>query len=495
MIALHRGLWYMGGKSRVLEGPLSRAIEEEAPSGSTVVDLMSGSGVVAAYCANGRRTFANDVEPYAWMIARSLIEHDEESKGEFLRRVDPRRDLSEAYERNFEELSRYYREPLRVEDRLLERFAAGERGARWCAEYRRFLEEPGSVYGAPPLDGARLYAAAAPLLREESVRRYREDPRREPACLATAYYANVYFGLRQAIAIDSIACAIGAPGRGHTLRERKRVHYLSALLHAASFSTSGTSHFAQPRHLSKDSELLAMARRRTADIFSRFEECSRDLLETVRRTTYVPGNEAFCSEYRAFLEPAEAGDGRSPRTPAFRFPAEVDLVYFDPPYTADHYSRFYHVLDVLVEYDYPPLERDRSGGVVRGRYPAIERRFQSAFAKRRSVEGEFRTVIRASAAAGAKLIVSYASPTGLLLEEYAKRHPGTDPVRLLEALCREAYDEVATEREPVLHSGQGDKNREVEELVIICKKPRVEPRLVARRPSARGPRQSRKRAW
>lgn len=479
MIALHRGLWYMGGKSRVLEGPLSRAIEEEAPRGTTVVDLMSGSGVVAAYCADGRRVFANDVEPYAWVVARSLIEHDEDSKGAFLRSVDPRRDLSEAYARNFEQLSRCYREPLEVEDRLLERFAAGERGSRWCAEYRRFLEEPGSLYGGPPLDGARLYAAAAPLLREESVRRYREDPRRAPACLATAYYANVYFGLRQAIAIDSLASAIGAPARGDPLRERKRVHYLSALLHAASFSTSGTSHFAQPRHLGKDSELLAVARRRTADIFSRLEDCSRDILETVRRTSYVPGNEAFCSDYRAFLERAEAGDGRSPGAPAFRFPGEVDLVYFDPPYTADNYSRFYHVLDVLVDYDYPPLETDRSGRVVRGRYPAIERRFQSEFTKRRAVEGEFRTVIRASAAAGAKLIVSYASPTGLLIRRYAERHPGTDPVARLEAVCREAYEEVATEREPVLHSGQGDKNRAVEELVIVCRKPR----------------HSRKRAW
>ena len=29
------------------------------------------------------------------------------------------------------------------------------------------------------------------------------------------------------------------------------------------------------------------------------------------------------------------------------------VVYADPPYTRDHYSRYYHLLDTLLLYDYP----------------------------------------------------------------------------------------------------------------------------------------------
>ncbi len=293
MPTLHRTVWYMGAKARVLEGPLSGVIEREVRPGGTIVDLMSGSGIVAAFSADGHRVFANDSEAYAHTIARSLIEHDETSKPGLLDSVSPREDLGRAYERNVSALADLYAGPLAVEDRLLRRYAGGERDRPWCEEYREFLREPGSVHGDPVGDGSNgarsLYAAAAPLLSEASIRRYRGEPGRAPACLVTAYYSNIYFGLRQSLQIDSLRHAILSLDGSGDLAERKRVHYLSALLHAASFSTSGTSHFAQPRHLTKDSEVLAMANRRLADIFDRLEESSRDILETVGSTTFVPG--------------------------------------------------------------------------------------------------------------------------------------------------------------------------------------------------------------
>src|SRR5439155_11172459 len=47
-------------------------------------------------------------------------------------------------------------------------------------------------------------------------------------------------------------------------------------------------------------------------------------------------------------------------------------VYVDPPYTKLQYSRYYHVLNTLLRYNYPPCE-----GV--GRYPPRSDRFSSKF--------------------------------------------------------------------------------------------------------------------
>jgi len=196
-------------------------------------------------------------------------------------------------------------------------------------------------------------------------------------------------------------------------------------------------------------------------VLETFSEMSRRILLAVLATTHRSGNRAFLGDWRCL------GDARR----GFDLPSSPSLVYFDPPYTADNYSRFYHALDVIARNDYPPLEKDAAGKPVRGRYPQIGTRFQSGFARASAVEDEFRKVIAACAASGAKLVISYSSPTGLLLKRYAKMG-AADPVRELERLCLEAYRDVSTERHKMVHSGQGDSNIPVEELVVFCSRPR-----------------------
>ena len=449
--------WYMGAKARLLPvlGPL---FEREAPSGGTILDLMSGTGIVAAHCARKFRIFANDASDAAWIAARSFIEHDPRRKTAFARAVDGMQELSGSCARNLEALAAAYEAPLSREKDLLDRFERDGPGEGWSREYREFLEERGSLYGEA--GESDLFSGSANLISEDAIGARMQDAALRPACLVTAYWGNVYFGLRQSIEIDSIRAAIQEV-TGGPAEEARRAHYLSALLHAASISTSGTSHFAQPRHLTKPSELAAMAARRSRSVLETFSEMARRILLAVLSTRHRAGNRAFLGDWTAL------GDERR----GFDLPSSPDLVYFDPPYTADNYSRFYHVLDVIARYDYPPLERDAAGRPVRGRYPAIAKRFQSGFTRTGGVEGEFRRVIAASAASGARLVISYASPTGLLLKGYAKRG-AADPVRELERLCLERYQEVSTERHRMVHSGQGDSNIPVEELVVLCRRPR-----------------------
>ncbi len=458
----------MGAKSRVLDGFLDRVVTKAVPAGGTIVDLMSGTGVVATFCANRYRVLANDVQKYSQVIASSFIEHDESTKEEFLARLSPQRDLRQVYDSNVSELTRRLGGLLDEEDELLRIADAKGADGAWCRRYRAFLERS----GAGDFDGltAGGHEDRAWPFDSALIERYRSGANRTPACLTTAYYGNLYFGLRQAVVIDSIRAAIAELDGEARFASRTRNHYLAALLYAASTSTSGTSHFAQPRHLRKDSELRAMAQRRQSCVWSIFLNASEEIKNSVARTSFRPGNRATARTYSEFfanspdVSNAAAGTGYVP----FEFEVTPDLIYLDPPYTADNYSRFYHVLEVLVTYDYPPLATDAHGRTLRGRYPSLEKRFQSEFCRNSDVEDAFRRVIFGAAGVGSKLVISYSSPTGLLLKQYARRYPGEDPVTRFAALCEEAYQDVSVLRKPMMHSGQGDSNLAIEELLLVC---------------------------
>lgn len=62
----------------------------------------------------------------------------------------------------------------------------------------------------------------------------------------------------------------------------------------------------------------------------------------------------------------------------------VDLVYMDPPYSTANYSRFYHIPETLVRYDYPSCD---SKGCYRND------RHKSNFSNPRLVNAEFESGI------------------------------------------------------------------------------------------------------
>jgi adenine-specific DNA methylase len=401
------------------------------------------------------RVISNDVQSYSAVIARSLIGHSPKTRDDFLAAVDPEADLARAYQENYDRLARYYEAALELEADFLKTYEAGRADDSWSVGYREYLRTAAELYpGVGSGSIAEPFRSAEPLLRA------RAGAGDSPACLATTYYSNVYFGLRQSLQIDSLRAAIEALDERDPWRESKRTHYLSALLHAASVSTSGTSHFAQPRHLAKDTELQAMAGRRLTDIRDSLVEYSAAIAQTVRETVFAEGNQVFNSDYRELLDE----DG------VFELPEGPGLVYLDPPYTADNYSRFYHVLEVLTRYDYPELKRGRSGELLRGRYPVLAHRFRSDFCSPTKVEDEFRMVLGAVSGSGAKLVISYSSPTGLLLKEFS-RQGSSEPLDRLRRMCGEFYESVEILKRPMMHSGQGDSNIAIDELLVVCGRP------------------------
>ncbi|MCO5167473.1 MAG: DNA adenine methylase [Planctomycetes bacterium] len=484
----------MGVKTR-LTAEIQAAVARACPRAGSVLDLMSGTAVVAQTLAATHRVVANDVQAYAAAIARAYLVHTDPVR--LARALDVERDLGAAYRSNHAALLERLTPAVALEDAFVEAhglapdaadphagpvfpapsapadLARARRGlprdpAGLAAAYRAFALQGtpafGEVADAAVVDGP--FRGAADLFARATVEARRADPRLRPYLLATVYYPNVYFGLRQAIAVDSLRCAIDAL-EGPLARE-KRAHYLAALLHAVSVSTSATSHFCQPRGLSSDAEVHAVLARRALSVPSRLAAYSREIAATCAATRYRPGNAVLSEDWRAVLGP-RWGD------------VQADVVYADPPYTADHYSRFYHALEVLTRYDYPVL-KTVDGRLTKGRYPALGARHRSGFCVRRQVEAEVADLVRLTAARGAALVLSYGEENGLLLRTW--RDAGcsrAEALRRLERLAAASYGDVSLERKPLLHSGQGDSNHTVTELLLVARRPRS-----ARRRARRG---------
>ncbi|GIW73197.1 MAG: hypothetical protein KatS3mg102_2739 [Planctomycetota bacterium] len=429
----------MGVKTRLLDrlegaiAPLLAAAEAQRPGEPVLLDLFAGTGVVGARLAERARVVACDVQAYAAVLAAS--------------RLLPVTGLEAALRAALGRAARA-------------RTALQLRYAQALARERALLPAAaaGGTAGGRPRSRAAARAALVAYRRAVLAEAASHQPECEvaardadgfPPCLLTAYYRNVYFGVEQAIELDALRYGI----EGET-EPRRRQALLAALLYAASRATSATAHFAQPRALGRLREVRALARRRTIQVRRLFVARARVLAaeaEQARLLQRSEANEVHCVEYRQLL--ARWGERR------------LDVVYADPPYTADNYSRFYHVLETLVRYDYPPLER-RGGRLLKGRYPVRARRHQSRFCSPATVEQEFRTVCGFAAGRGAALVWSYSASNGLLVRAcYGGR---LEPLR---ALLREYFGEVRLQRCRMRHSGAGSRNHDAEELIAVCTRP------------------------
>lgn len=456
-----RTLWYMGAKTRLCPEFIEGAAADLLPEGGTFLDLCAGTAAVARYLAPRYRVLANDVQGFSSVVARAHLEGGERWR-QALEFLEPEADLRRALDGNLRALERLMPGALENEASLLPRviheLAARADETPASDAYRDLvaatpepLIEPLSEPRTKVDPRYRLLGEGMPgLLRDR-----RRDPSAIPYALVTAYAGNVYFGLRQSITIDSLRRAIDAIPETDAFAAEKRTVYLAALVQACSVSTSGTSHFAQPRSIARDRELLAVARRRSIDIEHEFHVA----LDALRREWgTIPrheGNRVFRSSADALLAPGGPLEGEG-----------VGLVYLDPPYTSDHYSRFYHLLETIVDYDYPELAM-RSGALTRGRYPVATQRFRSDFCSRETVEDAFRAVIEGAHRLGANLLISYAADQGLLMRVYADRGE-ENPVAKFRDLCLETYPHVEVRERTLMHSGQGDSNRAARELLVLC---------------------------
>lgn len=376
---------YLGSKQRI-SGWILDQIEAEFGSRSFFVDLMSGSGAVSHEAlSRGMRIYANDIQPYSYAVLKSAFQVPKAGIKALIATVESTSFDDEDLLEGREELSEYLaREMYYLNQRQSPDFD-------W-ESYQEFCKGPFLT------TSGKTNVATFDLF--------------------STYYANSYFGVRQCLEIDALRQLAAQ------LDQDAASHLIASITSAMTFLSSSTTHLAQFLKPSSDKN-------------------ARDLLD--RRSRSVV--HAVLDKLRALeeYEPTPVGDVTNldfeDALGQLDVPGKSGIVYADPPYFKEHYSRYYHVLDTLVLYDYPELTfNSRLNRTTVGRYR--ENRIRSKFGLKSQVSGAFGRLFELAAAKSLDVALSYAD-TSLL--------PADAIVRLAEA-----HGYVSKIHETQLrHSGQG----------------------------------------
>lgn len=272
--------------------------------------------------------------------------------------------------------------------------------------------------------------------------------RRAGPKLAGAYrlfsdlYAGTYFSLRQCIEIDALRSAIDqVAAAGDSDKSCVRRWMLASLGAAMSRCSNSTGHFAQ--------YLTVNAGNANRVISKRKRSIQKDWLLRLRdggpvgSSEWRKNNRVFRQDACALLRDINKSDSH---------PA---IVYADPPYTSDQYSRYYHILDTLVLYDYP---------IVSGKGRYRPGRFSSDWSLKSKVESCFRSLVDSAFSMNAALVVSYPD-NGLLV----------DSKEVIPALMGERYGSVRrltplTHHHSTMGASKGKQRHTVMEQVFVARR-------------------------
>lgn len=395
-----------GNKSR-MANQIAAIAKSSYPQGASALDLMCGTGIVARTLADQFKVHTNDGNLYGRFFSRmQFATLDKNATQEILETI------SRLMEDNRNTLRSRLADELDQEAEFLHSSASEGTLSR----YRAFC----SCNTAEKLT--------------EFLSHSQRDKTSPPYCFATAHYANAYFGLAQAIDIDSIRFALDRMENSE-LRDS-----LMGCLLAAANTVSSNLYFAQPPILSSPARLKKVLRLRSLDVF--WEFAAQLQLVSARAQTRWPMGNTWTGDWRTALRDFSALNDSE------------KFVYVDPPYSKLQYSRYYHVLNVLAEYNYPDLNGN-------GRYPALTQRFSSKFEHRpNSSLREFIDLFSACAELKVGLLLSYSD------EAFVR------PDDLFGTLCQ-YFGEIEIFSQQIRHSPPGsktsEKRRKVSEYVISCK--------------------------
>ena len=356
------GISYMGTK-RELASVVSEVIATARPG--IMLDVFSGMCSVAETVGSARQVWTNDVQAFAFEVATAM----------FTSSVIPMSSQAVAdlyhdlYHQNFTKLSN----PLAAALAL-------ERDALEATNFSEF---------------ETLRAALTNELAQVS------SDRDQDYCLFTRQYADTFIGLKQAIEIDSIIAAIRA-NRVDGTRSEDCARWLTIAIGRSLLRVSNTTgHFAQFLK-PKIGNFRTFQRQRRREMWKEWLE-SNDEIQPVGTPDWRRGNRTFNEDSLSLLPKLSA------------LPERPSVIYADPPYTNDQYSRFYHLFETLILYDYPAVS---GAGLYR------EQRFVTDFSLKSRAPAALDALVKSAAFLGADLVLSY--PTNGLIYER-----GADPESIL----------------------------------------------------------------
>jgi adenine-specific DNA-methyltransferase len=333
------------------------AVLDRAPSGPCL-ELFAGMSAVGRATADCRNLWCNDVQHFATAAARAFFTA---SRGP-ARFVDVLPKLKELFLQNRSLLTEVFKRQVEIERNAL---AAGTLELLMACSQEL-------------LDFCA--AETATVWRNQ----YVEGNRKVPYCLFSITYAGGFVGLQQAIDIDSLRYAIDELRASEKITDEMHRWMIVALCYALANISNSTGHFAQYLAI-KESTKWRYMNKRKRDVWRTWYSAMLRL-KPLGTAKWRRRNKIFRSEAIELLANL-AGEKVHPA-----------VVYGDPPYTSDHYSRYYHLWETLVLYDYPLV-------MSKGQYRSD--RFYSSFSvKTRAIEA-FRGLIENAGKLRSALVISY----------------------------------------------------------------------------------------
>jgi adenine-specific DNA methylase len=403
-----RPIHYLGSKLRILDF-IEKTIDELDPNMGKVCDLFSGSGSVSFKLSKTRPVLSVDIQEYSKVICSSLLQPVKIEKGyldDFISRINDSDNNIELFEA-VKSLIDY--ETLSILD-ALNHIELG----KLCE-----ILEDGSLISYEITKKGRKSKLGT--LISQSIEELKKQDLLNKKSLAIRYFGGIYFSYKQSFQIDIILEEIS-----NSPKEYQEL-LLAALLSSASecVNTVGKQ-FAQP----------IRPRKTNGDIKKSigtmvFKDRSLDVFEVyakwLKKYNSLPDNaydnEVLKVDYSIALE---------------NLPKDTTVVYADPPYTREHYSRFYHVLETIALRDTPSISTMVLRGetlLSRGLYR--EDRHQSPFCIRSTAPKAFELIFSKVSAFGAKLVLSY-SP----YDESNGSHPRVITMNKLTEIAQKYYQNV-----------------------------------------------------
>ncbi|MEZ8037605.1 DNA adenine methylase [Vibrio crassostreae] len=400
---IFRPIHYLGSKLRVLE-QIDDIMSNLASNGDHIVDLFSGSGTVSNFLSNKYSVTANDIQEYSRVINSALLcSTSGIPKAEEF--------LVSCRNSRFHELSENCITPLiNIETSAIKESFEGDN--RLLCD----IIESGSIMAGDATKESPLYDTL------QSAKQRLDDAKvlQSNNFIATKYFGGVYFSYRQAVDIDLIAYEISL------LKNIPKDIYLAALLSTVSEVVNSVGkHFAQPiRPRYKDGRpknnlAKSISKDREIDVMSTYEKFLFRYIDSSSK------------RYKNSATRLDFGD-------CLKESNDIKVVYADPPYTRDHYSRFYHVLETLALQDSPNISTTKIHGEVkysRGIYR--ENRHQSPFCIRSKAPNAFERLFSLTRNSGASLILSY-SP----FSNESKTHPRVMDIDTINKLGKKYFSNI-----------------------------------------------------
>lgn len=369
---------YMGTKKH-LASIVVGAINDLPPG--PVLDAFSGMGAVCEALSTERNVWVNDCQPFASNVSRALFT----SKQSPPETTVVNSILRTPFSKNMKALKKRFSESLLAENRY---FSSG-----------KFADVLKGNTGLPHVGSCEDL--------EKLRKRLSKKPTTFPYRMATITYCGAYFGVLQCFEIDSLVYAIDTAARDRSISAETKRWLMLALCQVASRVNNSTGHFAQfikpkPQNVGR------IVSKRKRSVYNEFFS-TLDNLGPIGTREWRKDNKAFMKDTLKLLPQLK----RRMNTPT--------VIYADPPYTGAEYPRYYHVLDMILEYRYPTA----TGA---GRYP--DGRISPAFSRKRTVASAMNELVSSASGLGASLVLSYPGngllqqidivPKELLLEHYRK---------------------------------------------------------------------------